>query len=82
MGEETHQNEHADRADPEEVDREPVIAIDECHECGPRSLATVKVEDAIYIASCASCDHEVRAPVVIGDDGAPMVSFGDREAEA
>lgn len=68
-----------DRADPEEVDKDPVMAIDECPDCGPNSLATVKVENAVYIASCASCDHEVTAPVIEDGDGGHVVAF-DRPA--
>jgi len=51
------------------------MAIDECPNCGPNSLATVKVEDAVYIASCSLCDHDVRAPVIVGDDGNHKVAF-------
>ncbi|MCL9818350.1 hypothetical protein [Natronocalculus amylovorans] len=61
-------------ADANEVDRDPVLSLSECPECGPNTLATVRVEDAIYIASCSSCDHEVRAPVVI-KDGTEVVAF-------
>ncbi len=59
------------RADPEEVDKESVLAMAECPEHGENSLATAKVENAVYIATCGmgGCDEEVRAPVVEQDDG-------------
>jgi len=69
------------RADPEEVDRERVLAFGDCPDCGDNSLATARVEDAVYIASCgkSSCDHEIRAPVVV-EDGDKVVKF-DMEPE-
>lgn len=70
-----------DRADPTDVDKEPVMALGECPNCGPRSLTTVKVEDAEYIASCGSCDHELRAPVIETEDGEHKVAF-DREEQS
>lgn len=63
------------RADPAAVDKESVIAIGECQNCGPNALTTVKVENAEYIASCSSCDHDMRAPVVINEDGDELVAF-------
>lgn len=62
------------RADPEDVDKVPVIVMGDCPNCGPHSLATVKVSDAEYITSCSLCDYEQRCPVIIGDDGKPKVS--------
>ncbi len=69
------------RADPDEVDRESVMALAECPEHGENSLATAKVEDAVYVASCGmeDCDTEVRAPVV-KEDGTAKVRF-DLEPE-
>lgn len=61
-------------ADADKVDREPVLSLNECPRCGPNTLATVQVEDAIYIVSCSSCDHKIRAPVVIRD-GKEVVAF-------
>lgn len=64
------------RADPEEVDREAVLAVGDCPNCGENSLATARVEDAVYVAECGydPCDHEIRAPVVI-EDGETVVKF-------
>lgn len=61
------------RANPDDVDRESVLALGECPNCGPKTLATVKVEDAEYVTSCSQCEYEQRAPVVVGDDGEPKV---------
>lgn len=71
--------EEYERADPEEVDREEVLGLGDCPNCGPSSLVVVRVEDAEYIAECAkdSCDHEVRAPVVVDDDGEHKVRLED-----
>lgn len=66
-------------ADPEEVDREPVLAIGDCPNCGPKTLATVKVEDSMYISSCSMCDFKVTAPVVEGDDGEHYVDNDQSE---
>jgi len=63
-------------AEADEVDRDPVLSLSECPECGPNTLATVRVEDAIYIAACSSCDHEIHAPVVI-KDGKEAVAFDE-----
>jgi len=62
------------RADPGEVDRDRTLALGDCPECGDNSLATATVEDAVYIASCGVCDHEIRAPVVVSD-GETVVKF-------
>lgn len=66
------------RAEPEDVDREAVLALDDC-DCGDHRLATVRVENAVYIAECGHCDNEVRAPVVV-EDGTEKVRF-DLEPE-
>ena len=65
-----------ERADPEEVDRGAVIALGDCPDHGENSLATAKVENAVYIASCGrtDCEHEVRAPVIMVD-GTAKVKF-------
>lgn len=64
------------RANPEEVDREGVIALGDCPEHGKNTLATARVDKAIYIAECGrtDCDHKVKAPVVI-EDGKEKVAF-------
>lgn len=66
-------------ADPDEVDREGTMAIGDCPNCGPHTLATVKVEDATYITSCAQCDYEQRAPVLVDGDGETKVDAENAE---
>ncbi|MEE6210884.1 hypothetical protein U3A55_12065 [Salarchaeum sp. III] len=58
-----------ERADPSEVDRDSVLALADCPNCGENSLGTARVENAVYIAACSGCDHEVRHPVIATDDG-------------
>lgn len=65
------------RADPEEVDREAVLGLGDCPNCGDNSVSTVRVEDAEYIAECLSCNHELRAPVVVDEDGNPKIAFNE-----
>lgn len=55
------------------------MAIGECPNCGPHTLATVKIEDATYISSCAQCDYEQRAPVVVDGEGGPFVDGENAE---
>lgn len=66
-------------ANPDDVDKGPVMAIGDCPNCGENTLATVRVEDAEYISSCSMCDYEIRAPVKINEDGKPIVV--NKEAE-
>lgn len=62
-------------ADPEDVDKEAVMALGDCPNCGENSLATARVENAEYVVECSSCDHDKRGPVVINEEGDEIVKF-------
>jgi len=66
-------------AEPADVDRDAVMAMGDCRNCGPHSLATFKVEDATIIVQCASCDYERREPVMENEDGEHIVDFDNIE---